>query len=95
LHCPASSGGTDGCDVCARDPADSSLLSHFSLRRTKPVCDPKAQQINPGRSPAHGLARNYDDDGTGATAAIDIRPSDGSSGSGHRHSNKVCIVSVG
>ena len=92
---PASSGGTDGCDVCARHPAELTLLLRvISLRRTEPVCDPKAQQINPGLSLVENLDRNGADDGTGATAAIDIRPRDGGNGGGHRRSNKVCIVSV-
>jgi hypothetical protein len=49
--------------------------------------------INPGRS----LDRNGVDDGIGATAAIgatDIRPHVDSSGIGHHHSNKVCIVGI-
>jgi hypothetical protein len=68
------------------------FFESFCLRRTDPVCDPKAQQINPGRSPD----RNGDDDGTGATAAIgatDIRP-DGNNGNAGRRSNKVCIVGI-
>ena len=90
---PASSGGTDGCVVCPVIPLNwLFFFESFSLRRTEPVCDPKAQQINPGRSPD----RNGDDDGTGATAAIgatDIRP-DGNNGNAVRRNNKVCIVGI-
>jgi hypothetical protein len=52
----------------------------------------KARRINPGRSPDHNLDRNGADDGTGATAATDIRPRDGSSDSGRHHSSMACIV---
>jgi hypothetical protein len=94
--CPRSSGATDGCVVCPVIPLNRSFfLESFSLRRTKPVCDPKAQQINPGRRPDHNLDRNGVDDGTGATAAIgatDIHPRDDSSGTGRPHSNRAGIV---
>ena len=55
----------------------------------KAVCDPKPQRINPGRRPD----RTGANDGADATAAIganDIRPRDGSSGSGHRRKNRAC-----
>ena len=46
-------------------------------------------------APDRNRDRNGDDDGTGATAAIgatDIRPRDGSSGTGRPHSNRAGIV---
>ena len=63
-------------------------------RSTEPFCDPKAQQINPGRSPDHRLDRNGVDDGIGATAATGIHRRDGSSGSGRRGSSKVRLAGI-
>jgi hypothetical protein len=62
-------------------------LESFSHDRSEPKRTPR---LNPGRSPD----RNGDDDGTGATAATDIRPRDGSSDIDHRRSNKACIVGI-
>jgi len=56
-----------------------------------------AHHINPNRSADYSLDRNGADDGTGAISAIGaigIRPRDGSSGSGPRRSNTVCIVGI-
>jgi hypothetical protein len=97
--CPRSSGGTDGCVVCPRDPAELVVFfESFSLRRTEPICDPTAQQINPGRRPDHNLDRNGVDDGTVAIGAIDtpellgIHARDGSSGTDHPNSNRAGII---
>jgi hypothetical protein len=50
----------------------------------------KPRRINPGSS----RDRNGADYGTGASGAIDIRPRDGSSGSGRRRSSKVCLAGI-
>jgi hypothetical protein len=68
------------------------FFESFCRRRTEPICDPTAQQVNPSRRPDHNLDRNGVDDGTGATAAPDIHPRDGSSGTGRPHSNRAGIV---
>jgi hypothetical protein len=98
LHGPASSGRSTIPLYAPRDPrrTDSFSWSHFPYAGTEPLCDPKEQQINPGRRPDHNLDRNGVDDGTGATAAIgatDIRP-DGNNGNAGRRSNRVCIVGI-
>ena len=54
----------------------------------------KSRRFSRGGSPDHNLGRNDVDDGTGAIAAIDIRPSD-DSGDGHsRRSSKVCLAGI-
>ena len=94
MHGPASSGRSTIPLYAPRDPrrTDSFSWSHFPYAGTEPLCDLKEQQINPGRRPDHNLDRNGGDDGTGATAATDIHPRDGSSGTGRPHSNRAGIV---
>ena len=43
-------------------------------------------------NPDHNLDHNGADDGTGATAATDIRPRDGNSDIGRHHSNMASLV---
>jgi len=45
-------------------------------------------------NPDHNRDRNDVDDGTGASAAIDIRPHDDRGGSAPRHSSKVCLAGI-
>jgi hypothetical protein len=74
-----------------RDPSPTHSPSRrFSCDHTEGSFYPdrERQTLSLGRS----LDRNGADDGTGATAATgatDIRPRDGNSGIGRRHSNRV------
>ena len=54
----------------------------------------KPRRINRGDSPDHSPDRNSAGDATGARAANDIRPHDGSAGSGSRDSSKVCPAGI-
>jgi len=86
--------GNDNWIICP-DPASGNEFPHYPSHFPQACTGERTEislHINRGRSLDHNLDRNGADDGTGATAAIgatDIRPHDGSSGSGRRHSNRA------